>query len=100
MNPIPERGGWSSVAKLTLDEHSFYLKRQINHLTRSFAAPFGRANLRPRNAQYSALSAAGYSGVACGVFCTAQSGGAAAGYFADLRVNRLAGFGRLATTDG
>lgn len=39
--PNTERGGWSSVAKLTLGEHVFYLKRQINHLTRSLRHPFG-----------------------------------------------------------
>ncbi|MCK9535738.1 MAG: lipopolysaccharide kinase InaA family protein [Pseudomonas sp.] len=39
--PNTERGGWSSVAKLTLEGQSFYLKRQINHLTRSIQKPFG-----------------------------------------------------------
>ncbi len=39
--PNTERGGWSSVAKLTLDEQTFYLKRQINHLTRSLQRPLG-----------------------------------------------------------
>lgn len=39
--PNTERGGWSSVAKLTLGEQTFYLKRQINHLTRSLRKPFG-----------------------------------------------------------
>ena len=39
--PNTERGGWSSVAKLTLGEQSFYLKRQINHLTRSLQRPLG-----------------------------------------------------------
>lgn len=39
--PNTERGGWSSVAKLTLGTQSFYLKRQINHLTRSLQRPFG-----------------------------------------------------------
>lgn len=39
--PNTERGGWSSVAKLTLDQQSFYLKRQINHLTRTLQRPFG-----------------------------------------------------------
>lgn len=39
--PNTERGGWSSVAKLTLGEQTFYLKRQINHLTRSLQKPFG-----------------------------------------------------------
>lgn len=39
--PNTERGGWSSVAKLTLAEHTFYLKRQINHLTRSLQQPLG-----------------------------------------------------------
>lgn len=39
--PNTERGGWSSVAKLILDEQSFYLKRQINHLTRTLQRPFG-----------------------------------------------------------
>lgn len=39
--PNTERGGWSSVAKLTLGEQKFYLKRQINHLTRSLQKPLG-----------------------------------------------------------
>ena len=39
--PNTERGGWSSVAKLTLDEQTFYLKRQINHLTRTLQIPLG-----------------------------------------------------------
>ena len=39
--PNVERGGWSSVFRLDLDETSFYLKRQSNHLTRSFSHPFG-----------------------------------------------------------
>jgi len=39
--PNTERGGWSSVARLQLDGQSLYLKRQINHLTRSLRHPFG-----------------------------------------------------------
>lgn len=39
--PNTERGGWSSVAKLVLGEQTFYLKRQINHTTRSLQHPFG-----------------------------------------------------------
>lgn len=39
--PNTERGGWSSVARLELGGEAFYLKRQINHLTRSFRHPFG-----------------------------------------------------------
>lgn len=39
--PNTERGGWSSVAKLTLDQQTFYLKRQINHLTRTLQRPLG-----------------------------------------------------------
>lgn len=39
--PNTERGGWSSVAQLTLGEQTFYLKRQINHMTRSLQKPFG-----------------------------------------------------------
>ena len=39
--PNTERGGWSSVAKLELGTHTFYLKRQINHLTRTVQRPFG-----------------------------------------------------------
>lgn len=39
--PNVERGGWSSVFRLDLDEASFYLKRQSNHQTRSLAHPFG-----------------------------------------------------------
>ncbi len=39
--PNTERGGWSSVYRLDLGEAAFYLKRQSNHLTRSFVRPFG-----------------------------------------------------------
>jgi hypothetical protein len=39
--PNTERGGWSSVYRLALDEAAYYLKRQSNHLTRSLAHPFG-----------------------------------------------------------
>lgn len=39
--PNTERGGWSSVSKLTLGAQSFYLKRQINHLTRAVQRPLG-----------------------------------------------------------
>jgi len=39
--PNTERGGWSSVCRLDLDDTVFYLKRQSNYLTRSLAHPFG-----------------------------------------------------------
>lgn len=39
--PNVERGGWSSVFRLELDDSAFYLKRQSNHLTRTLARPFG-----------------------------------------------------------
>lgn len=39
--PNVERGGWSSVFRLELDDSAFYLKRQSNHLTRTPAHPFG-----------------------------------------------------------
>lgn len=39
--PNTERGGWSSVSQLTVGNQAFYLKRQINHLTRSVSAPLG-----------------------------------------------------------
>lgn len=39
--PNIERGGWSSVSYLELDGQGFYLKRQINHLTRSLCKPLG-----------------------------------------------------------
>lgn len=39
--PNTERGGWSSVARLQLGEQGLYLKRQINHLTRSLRHPLG-----------------------------------------------------------
>ncbi|CAL96186.1 lipopolysaccharide kinase InaA family protein [Azoarcus olearius] len=46
--PNTGRGGWSSVSRLELaDEHghihAFYLKRQIDHLSRSLRRPFGEA---------------------------------------------------------
>lgn len=39
--PNTERGGWSTVYRLELDERAFYLKRQSNHLTRSLLHPSG-----------------------------------------------------------
>ena len=39
--PNVERGGWSTVFRLELDDSAFYLKRQSNHLTRTLAHPFG-----------------------------------------------------------
>lgn len=39
--PNTARGGYSSVARLQLGEHCYYLKRQTNHLTRSLRYPFG-----------------------------------------------------------
>ena len=45
--PNTQRGGWSSVYRLELEDangakQSFYLKRQDNHLTRGLTAPFGQ----------------------------------------------------------
>ncbi|MCP1442020.1 hypothetical protein J3D54_001152 [Pseudomonas sp. GGS8] len=39
--PNTGRGGWSSVFRLDLDGHGYYLKRQSNYLTRSRHSPFG-----------------------------------------------------------
>ena len=39
--PNTERGGWSSVYRLELDDHAYYLKRQSNHLTHSLRHPLG-----------------------------------------------------------
>jgi hypothetical protein len=39
--PNTARGGYSSVARLQLGEHAYYLKRQSNYLTRSLRHPFG-----------------------------------------------------------
>ncbi|MCM2377655.1 lipopolysaccharide kinase InaA family protein [Pseudomonas marginalis] len=39
--PNTSRGGWSSVFRLELDGHGYYLKRQSNYLTRSLHRPFG-----------------------------------------------------------
>lgn len=39
--PNTERGGWSNVARLELGAQTFYLKRQLNHLTRSLRYPLG-----------------------------------------------------------
>ncbi|WP_205754838.1 lipopolysaccharide kinase InaA family protein [Azoarcus sp. DD4] len=46
--PNTGRGGWSSVSRLVLAdaegrEHAFYLKRQIDHLSRSLSKPLGEA---------------------------------------------------------
>lgn len=39
--PNRERGGWSSVCRLELGGKAFYIKRQSNHLSRSFSRPLG-----------------------------------------------------------
>ncbi|MCY1275685.1 hypothetical protein D3C76_599990 [compost metagenome] len=39
--PNRERGGWSSVHRLELDDNVYYLKRQSNYLTRSLLHPLG-----------------------------------------------------------
>jgi hypothetical protein len=39
--PNTERGGYSTVCRLELDGHAYYLKRQTNHLTRSLSHPLG-----------------------------------------------------------
>ncbi len=39
--PNTDGGGWSSVFRLELEGHAYYLKRQSNHLTRSLRHPFG-----------------------------------------------------------
>ena len=38
-NSVP--GGWSSVFRLNLEGHGFYLKRQSNYLTRTLHSPLG-----------------------------------------------------------
>lgn len=39
--PNTERGGYSSVSRLVVGDAAYYLKRQTNHLTRSWLHPFG-----------------------------------------------------------
>ncbi|KPH01388.1 MULTISPECIES: lipopolysaccharide kinase InaA family protein [unclassified Pseudomonas] len=39
--PNTDGGGWSSVFRLELEGHAYYLKRQSNYLTRTLHAPFG-----------------------------------------------------------
>jgi hypothetical protein len=39
--PNTGRGGWSSVFRLDLEGHGYYLKRQSNYLTRTLHSPFG-----------------------------------------------------------
>ncbi|WP_339532233.1 lipopolysaccharide kinase InaA family protein [Pseudomonas mucidolens] len=39
--PNTSRGGWSSVFRLELEGHGYYLKRQSNYLTRTLYRPFG-----------------------------------------------------------
>jgi len=40
-DPNEERGGWSAVYRLEVGDQSFFLKRQMNHCTRSIYAPLG-----------------------------------------------------------
>ncbi|KAF1033084.1 MAG: Protein InaA [Pseudomonas sp.] len=39
--PNTARGGWSSVFRLELEGHGYYLKRQSNYLTRTLHSPLG-----------------------------------------------------------
>lgn len=39
--PNTGRGGWSSVFRLELEGKGYYLKRQLNYLTRTLHRPFG-----------------------------------------------------------
>lgn len=39
--PNTSRGGWSSVFRLELEGHGYYLKRQSNYLTRTLHRPLG-----------------------------------------------------------
>ncbi|WP_426201651.1 lipopolysaccharide kinase InaA family protein [Pseudomonas sp. TWP3-1] len=39
--PNTAGGGWSSVFRLEVEGHAYYLKRQSNYLTRTLHAPFG-----------------------------------------------------------
>ncbi|MEB0044856.1 MULTISPECIES: lipopolysaccharide kinase InaA family protein [unclassified Pseudomonas] len=39
--PNTADGGWSSVFRLDLEGHGYYLKRQSNYLTRTLSAPLG-----------------------------------------------------------
>ncbi|MDR3055439.1 MAG: lipopolysaccharide kinase InaA family protein [Zoogloeaceae bacterium] len=40
-DPNVDRGGWSSVCQVEASGQRYYLKRQSNHLTRTFMRPFG-----------------------------------------------------------
>ncbi|MDR2507909.1 MAG: lipopolysaccharide kinase InaA family protein, partial [Candidatus Accumulibacter sp.] len=44
-SPNLSRGGWSHVCRLELEGRGFYLKRQRNHMTKSFLHPFGEPTL-------------------------------------------------------
>jgi hypothetical protein len=44
-DPNVDRGGWSQVSRLELEGRAYYLKRQRNHLTRSFRHPLGEPTL-------------------------------------------------------
>lgn len=43
--PNTARGGWSGVSRLDLDGQGYYLKRQVNYLTRTLARPLGEPTL-------------------------------------------------------
>lgn len=81
--PNTERGGWSSVSRLELEDRAYYLKRQRNHLTRSLRHPLGEPTFARelRNIQcyralkIPALSAAFYAerqieGARCAILLT------------------------------
>lgn len=54
--PNTSRGGWSSVFRLELDGHGYYLKRQSNYLTRSLHRPWAN-RVSPANSAISAVTA-------------------------------------------
>ena len=68
--PNVERGGWSSVFRLELDDSAFY-PRQSNHLTRTLAHPFGEPTC-PGVSQYPSLCAAWRAGASGQLLRAAQ----------------------------
>jgi hypothetical protein len=78
--PNTNRGGWSTVYRLELaddegNSHGYYLKRQDNHLTRSWIKPFGEPTFAREYRAIQAYARVKVPAVEAVAFAQRQSGG-------------------------
>lgn len=72
--PNNERGGWSTVSYLELGGKGYFLKRQVNHLTRSLKAPFGEPTFAREFRNIIDYQALGIPAVTVAYFATRKQG--------------------------